>query len=95
LLNHPLGSGIAPFFPISVASSGLYLPFHAFLFVCRVPILVTLSCLYFVLFSWLAVGSLIKKAALWCILGIPGIWWVDIQIDGVKRGRVYPVIRIT
>jgi hypothetical protein len=51
-----------------------------------VPLLVAVSVTYFVLFSWLAVGSLIKKAALWTILGIPGIWWVDIQIDGVKRG---------
>jgi hypothetical protein len=25
---------------------------------------------------------------LWAILGIPGIWWIDLQIDGVKRGYV-------
>ncbi|KAF2426574.1 hypothetical protein EJ08DRAFT_616400 [Tothia fuscella] len=82
------GSGIAPFFPISAQASGVYLPFHIFLFVCRVPLLIAVSVTYFLLFSWLAVGSLIKKAALWCLLGIPGVWWVDIQIDGVKRGSL-------
>jgi len=41
---------------------------------------------YFIVFAWLPIGSLGRKAALWCILGIPGIWWVDLQIDGVKKG---------
>jgi 1-acylglycerol-3-phosphate O-acyltransferase len=25
---------------------------------------------------------------LWLILGIPGIWWIDLQIDGVKKGSL-------
>lgn len=25
---------------------------------------------------------------MWTMLGIPGIWWVDLQIDGVKRGSL-------
>lgn len=29
-----------------------------------------------------------KKAVLWMILGIPGIWWIDLQIDGVKKGSL-------
>lgn len=29
-----------------------------------------------------------KKAILWMILGIPGIWWIDLQIDGVKKGSL-------
>lgn len=82
------GSGIAPFFPVSPEASGIALPFHVFLFVCRVPLLAAVSLTYFLLFAWLPVGSLIKKAALWLILGIPGIWWIDLQIDGVKRGCV-------
>ena len=81
-----IGSGIAPFFPVPPQSSGIYLPFHIFLFVVRVPILVTASTLYLLIFSWLPVGSLLKKAVLWVLLGIPGIWWIDLQIDGVKRG---------
>jgi 1-acylglycerol-3-phosphate O-acyltransferase len=26
--------------------------------------------------------------ALWCMMAIPGIWWVDLQLDGVKRGTL-------
>ena len=80
------GSGIAPFFPVPTPPSGLYIPLHIILFVCRVPLLAIVSLTYVLLCSWHPVGSLIKKAALWLILGIPGIWWIDIQIDGVKRG---------
>ena len=29
-----------------------------------------------------------KKAILWMILGIPGIWWIDLQVDGVKKGSL-------
>jgi len=25
---------------------------------------------------------------LWCILGVPSLWWIDLQVDGVKRGRL-------
>jgi hypothetical protein len=80
------GSGIAPFFPISHEPSGVYLPFHIFLFIFRVPVIIAASVTYFLLISWLPVGSLAQKAALWMILGIPGIWWIDLQIDGVRRG---------
>ncbi|KIW02370.1 hypothetical protein, variant [Verruconis gallopava] len=82
------GSGIAPFFPIAPTPSGIYLPLHVFLFCVRVPLLFAFSITYFVLFSWLPVNSLVKKAALWTMLGIPGIWWVDLQIDGVRRGSL-------
>jgi len=87
-LRLPTGSGIAPFFPVPPQPAGLYLPLHIFLFICRAPLLAAVGVTYFLLFSWLPVGSLIKKAALWLILGIPGMWWIDLQIDGVKRGWV-------
>lgn len=38
--------------------------------------------------QWLPIGSLGKKASLWSILGAPGVWWIDLQIDGVKKGCV-------
>ncbi|KAF4548752.1 Hypothetical protein D9617_25g060820 [Elsinoe fawcettii] len=82
------GSGIAPFFPVPTQPSGIALPFHAFLAFVRVPLLIGFSLTYFLLFSWFPIGSLGKKAALWCILGVPGIWWVDLQVDGVKRGSM-------
>jgi hypothetical protein len=28
------------------------------------------------------------KLLIGCIMGIPGIWWVDLQLDGVKRGHL-------
>lgn len=86
VLTNELGTGIAPFFPIPTTPSGSALPFHIFLFIIRVPLLIFFMLAYFVVFAWLPIGSLGRKAALWCILGIPGIWWVDLQIDGVKKG---------
>lgn len=43
---------------------------------------------YFAVLQWLPIGSLGKKASLWCILGVPSLWWIDLQVDGVKRGFV-------
>ncbi|EKG10905.1 hypothetical protein MPH_11907 [Macrophomina phaseolina MS6] len=82
------GTGVAPFFPVPIESSKLALPFHLFLYACRVPLLFTAAAIYFLLLSWLPVGSFVRKAALWLMLGIPGIWWIDLQIDGVKRGSL-------
>lgn len=31
---------------------------------------------------------MLRKANLWCIIGIPGIWWIDLQVDGVRRGSL-------
>lgn len=87
-LTFAAGTGVAPFFPVSTESSKLALPLYLFLFACRVPLLFTAAAVYFLLLSWLPVGSLVRKAALWLMLGIPGIWWIDLQIDGVKRGYV-------
>lgn len=52
------------------------------------PILITVTISYFLIFSWLPIGPLGKKAALWLILGVPGIWWIDLQVDGVKKGSL-------
>ena len=80
------GSGIAPFLPIATQSSGIYLPFHLFLLLVRLPLLLTFTLTYFFVLQWLPIGSLGKKASLWLILGAPGVWWIDLQIDGVKKG---------
>jgi 1-acyl-sn-glycerol-3-phosphate acyltransferase len=82
------GSGIAPFFPVTSQPAGIYLPVHIFLFVLKLPIFITVATTYFVFLQWLPLGSLAKKAMLWMILGIPGIWWIDLQIDGVKKGSL-------
>ncbi|KAF2763274.1 hypothetical protein EJ05DRAFT_534651 [Pseudovirgaria hyperparasitica] len=82
------GSGIAPFFPVPTESSGIALPFHIFLFLVRVPLLLATFILYYFALSWLPLGSLLKKGILWVMIGIPGIWWIDLQIDGVRRGQL-------
>lgn len=82
-------SGIAPFFPIATQPSGLYFPLHVFLFLFRLPILLAFTLSYFLVLHWLPIGSLGKKASLWMILGVPSIWWIDLQIDGVKKGWVW------
>lgn len=82
------GSGIAPFFPVSSHPAGIYLPVHIFLFLFKLPFFVTVSTTYFLFLQWFPLGSLFKKAFLWMILGIPGIWWIDLQIDGVKKGSL-------
>ncbi|EON64370.1 hypothetical protein W97_03601 [Coniosporium apollinis CBS 100218] len=82
------GSGIAPFFPIPAASSGINLPLHLFLFSVRIFFLIPAFIFYFAFLSWLPLNALVKKGALWILLGIPGIWWVDLQIDGVRRGSL-------
>lgn len=84
--NQVTGSGIAPFFPIPTQPAGYALPFHVFIFVVRVFFLIPLALAYFLLVSWLPIGSLGKKAILWCMLGVPGIWWIDLGVDGVKKG---------
>ncbi|KAL4875084.1 hypothetical protein BJY04DRAFT_202688 [Aspergillus karnatakaensis] len=84
------GSGIAPFLPASRQPSPKYcpLPVRAFLFTFRLPFLIFVSVSYFLILQWLPIGALGKKAALWCILGIPSIWWVDLQVDGVRKGSL-------
>ncbi|KAL8727870.1 MAG: hypothetical protein Q9166_005747 [cf. Caloplaca sp. 2 TL-2023] len=81
-------SGIAPFFPIPTESAGIYYPFHLFLFFVRLPLLLAAIITNFLFLQWLPIGSLGKKASLWLILGVPGIWWIDLQIDGVKKGSL-------
>jgi len=83
-----IGSGVAPFFPIPTQSSGTALPLHVFLAFIRIPLTLAACLAYFLVFSWMPIGSLGRKALLWVILGIPGIWWVDLQVDGVKRGSL-------
>lgn len=87
-LTRGKGSSIAPFFPVVSQPAGLYLPVHIFLFLLKLPIFVTVTTTYFLFLQWLPLGSLAKKAMLWTILGTPGIWWIDLQIDGVKKGSL-------
>lgn len=82
------GSGIAPFLPVPSEPAGVYIIIHIFLFLFKLPFFATVSLAYFVVLQWFPLGSLVKKAILWMILGIPGVWWIDLQIDGVKKGSL-------
>ena len=83
-----LGSGIAPFLPIPAQPSGYQFPLRVFLFFFRLPLFIFVCFTYFAILQWFPIGSLGKKASLWCILGVPSIWWIDLQIDGVRKGCV-------
>lgn len=72
--------------PVSV----VWTPIYTFLFLCRIPFVISLSVFYFGIIEWLPVGGTIKYALLWALLGLTGVWWVDFQVDGVKRGYVTP-----
>ncbi|PLN81846.1 putative vacuolar protein sorting protein Vps66 [Aspergillus taichungensis] len=82
------GSGIAPFLPIPTQPAGFQLPVRAFLFCVRLPLFIFVCALYFLVLQWFPIGSLGKKASLWCILGVPSIWWIDLQVDGVRKGSL-------
>ncbi|KAI1658861.1 hypothetical protein F4813DRAFT_31715 [Daldinia decipiens] len=85
------GSGISPFIPSSTPSSTLSSLLHTALFLFRLPLFLSYSALFFVFLDNLPsflVPQIIRKLLLWTFLGIPGIWWVDLQLDGVKRGSL-------
>lgn len=88
ILTSCAGSGISPFLPVNSATSTLYLPVRALLFVFKLPFFLFFSLFYFVILQHLPLGALFKKASLWTLLGLPGIWWIDLQIDGVKKGQL-------
>ncbi|KAA8644013.1 lysophosphatidic acid acyltransferase LOA1 [Aspergillus tanneri] len=82
------GSGIAPFLPVPSQPLGFQLPLRVVLFLLRLPLFVFVCVSYFLVLQWLPIGSLGKKASLWCILGVPSIWWIDLQVDGVRKGSL-------
>ncbi|KAF1972399.1 hypothetical protein BU23DRAFT_569184 [Bimuria novae-zelandiae CBS 107.79] len=83
------GTAIAPFLPIpSPPTSPLWAPIHLLLFILRLFPVLTLSLVYFLFLELLPVGTTIKKCFLWLLLAVPGVWWVDLQVDGVKRGHL-------
>lgn len=44
--------------------------------------------MYFLFLAHIPLPLALKKLLLWGMLGIPGVWWVDLQLDGVKRGSL-------
>ncbi|EGX92348.1 Phospholipid/glycerol acyltransferase [Cordyceps militaris CM01] len=81
-------TGIAPFLPVTTTLSAVSAAYHALIFALRLPFFLFFAAGYFGLFQHLPLPVIARKVALWCLLGIPGIWWVDLQLDGVKRGTL-------
>ncbi|KAK7189666.1 hypothetical protein DPSP01_012908 [Paraphaeosphaeria sporulosa] len=83
------GTAIAPFLPIpSPPASLFWTPIHAILFAVRLFPVLSISLFYFLLLEILPIPTTLKKCVLWLLLAVPGVWWVDLQVDGVKRGRL-------
>ncbi|QIW99984.1 hypothetical protein AMS68_005502 [Peltaster fructicola] len=81
--------GIAPFFPIPPHTNGLVaIPWGLFLLFLRTPLTIFAWIIWLIIIQWAPPGTILRKANLWCIIGIPGIWWVDLQVDGVRRGSL-------
>lgn len=81
-------TGIAPFLPHTTSVSTPKLALHAVIFLFRLPLFVTYALVYFLFLTYLPLPAVVRKLLLWGMLGIPGIWWVDLQLDGVKRGSL-------
>lgn len=61
---------------------------YGLLFLFRLPLFLAYAAGYFALFHHLPLPVVARKVALWGLMAIPGIWWVDLQLDGVKRGTL-------
>ncbi|KOS17947.1 putative lysophosphatidic acid:oleoyl-CoA acyltransferase [Escovopsis weberi] len=81
-------TGIAPFLPVSTPPSAVTTLTHGLLFCVRLPLFLTYVASYLLFFHWLPLPVFVRKIALWGMMAIPGIWWVDLQLDGVKRGTL-------
>ncbi|KAH6841043.1 hypothetical protein B0I37DRAFT_438588 [Chaetomium sp. MPI-CAGE-AT-0009] len=83
------GSGISPFLPVTTPSSIPATVFHAILFLTRLPFFLSYATAYFLVLQHLPfLPTVSRKLLLWSLLAIPGVWWVDLQLDGVKRGSL-------
>ncbi|KAI8945919.1 hypothetical protein F4801DRAFT_566511 [Xylaria longipes] len=82
------GSGISPFLPATTPTSIMSKILGAWIFAFRLPVLIMYCVAYFLVLDHLPLPQFLRKLNLWMLLGIPGIWWVDLQLDGVKRGSL-------
>ncbi|QPG93965.1 hypothetical protein C2857_003839 [Epichloe festucae Fl1] len=81
-------TGISPFLPVATPLSAVSIVTHAVIFIFRLPFFIAYAASYFILFHHLPLPVIARKIALWGLMAIPGIWWVDLQLDGVKRGTL-------
>ncbi|RAK96225.1 lysophosphatidic acid acyltransferase LOA1 [Aspergillus ibericus CBS 121593] len=83
------GTGVAPFFPPPPPPLGFpKLIVWVTLFWFRLFIFIPICLAYFMVFHWLPLPSLVRKGFLWLILAVPSFWWIDLQVDGVRKGTL-------
>ncbi|KAI1814510.1 hypothetical protein GGS20DRAFT_576788 [Poronia punctata] len=82
------GSGISPFLPTTTPTPVYAKVCGAVLASFRLTLLSAWCVLYFFVLDNLPLPQVVRKLYLWTILLINGIWWVDLQLDGVKRGSL-------
>ncbi|KAI0517590.1 hypothetical protein F5B22DRAFT_603476 [Xylaria bambusicola] len=82
------GSGISPFLPIATPTSVFRNIGGAWLFLFRLPVFVLCCASFFLVLDHIALLPVGRKILLWLILATSGVWWIDLQLDGVKRGSL-------
>ncbi|CUS14219.1 unnamed protein product, partial [Tuber aestivum] len=82
------GTQIAPFLPITPPRSTLQTLTGLLLFALRLPIFLSLLLSYLLILQHLPIGALLRKSILWSILLTSGIWWIDLQVENVKKGSL-------
>ena len=74
--------------PVSTPSTPLLTLAHVALFCFRLPFFLFFAAVYFTTLHHLPLPLALRKLLLWGLMSIPGIWWIDLQLDGVKRGTL-------
>jgi len=77
-----------PILPLGCLPCVISFIFHTQLFLLRLPLFLAAVSAYCLILQWLSPGSFGKKLCLWIMMAILGLWWIDLRIEGVRRGSV-------
>lgn len=85
----PPGSGVSPFLPIKTPSTLFSATIRIFIFLFRLCFFLPYAACYFLFLQHLPLPVAMRKLLLWGLMGIAGVWWLDLQLDNVKRGSLW------
>ncbi|RYO95422.1 hypothetical protein DL764_007697 [Monosporascus ibericus] len=85
--------GAIPAPPITLASVSSFLAvfslvFYILLFLFRLALFLIVILAYFLILQCLPLSSIAKKLALWALMSILGICWIELQMDRVRCGSL-------
>ncbi|KAK1835926.1 putative acyltransferase [Podospora conica] len=83
------GSGVSPFLPIKTPSTLFSATVRIFIFLVRLFFFLPYAACYFFFLQHLPLPAAARKLLLWGLMGIAGVWWLDLQLDNVKRGSLW------